>query len=118
MSYKKSLLVLACIVTPVGLAALILEPGWVSGFLVLVALMAWAFYSLAKEPHLMADTNRILVEKEEDRHGIPGYEKSGVEIRGCYNCFYSKDFDNDTYVKCNKFSKNVFRNHICDLYKE
>lgn len=56
-------------------------------------------------------------EPEDEPKRIPGYEKSGLEIKGCYNCFYSKDIGNATFVYCNKYQQKVYRDYACDFYK-
>jgi len=48
---------------------------------------------------------------------IPGYEKSGIDIKGCYNCRYSKDIENETFVYCKKYQQKVYRHNVCDMYK-
>ncbi|GEM_PF-2687574 len=57
------------------------------------------------------------IEEDIPRPRIPGYEKSGITIKGCYNCNYSKDIENATFVYCHKFQQKVYRDYVCELYK-
>ncbi len=84
---------------------------WMLGVLVL---MSWILPILQrKEVEEAAQDEEV----EDSSPRIPGYEKSGLEIKGCYNCFYSRDIGNQTFVFCNKFQQKVYRDFTCDYYK-
>ena len=87
---------------------------WV-GITVLAWLLPLGVQSSAEE--LEEEEEEIEEERvRQDYHGIPGYEKSGFDIKGCYNCYYSKDIGNETFLLCKKYSQKVYRHNICDSY--
>lgn len=86
---------------------------WILAALVL---LSWILPKLLRE-EVEEDTQEQEEEVEDSHPRIPGYEKSGLEIKGCYNCFYSRDIENQTFVFCNKFQQKVYRDFVCNFYK-
>ncbi len=118
MTHKLLLIAVLSAMTLLGLLGFILDSFITAVLLLICAIVGWAVFPISKPVKVpKADRPHPKKERQVRDHGIPKYEKSLEEMEGCFNCYYSKDISNDTYVHCSKWDKNVFRNYTCQNYK-
>lgn len=118
MKQKTIYIIFLCLVSLGAIISFVVDKGVLRYYWGIIAILGWLLLAMirseAVEVSDISEEEERIQEKSED---IPGYTKSGLDIRGCYNCAYSKDIGNDTYVMCRYFKCKVFRNYVCDKYK-
>ncbi len=115
MNYKSGFISFQIIVSLCTFAGFLLEDNLSNYFLLFLTIIGWGFLSMAYSTDSNYDLPRMVKDPTDIR--IYGYKKSKDKMKGCYNCSYSRDIENNTYVYCWKHERKVFRHNECRDYK-
>ena len=121
MNYKTSLLILSIALT-LSTCIQFAACGWICGVISAVTtILSWGFFLMPNKNLTVIDTieeqDISPKHKKEKKSEIPGYRESEENMAACFNCNYSKDIDNRTFVECKQYQKKVYRRNICDTHK-
>ncbi len=115
MNYKTGFITIQILITFSTLIGFILEDNISNYFLLVLMILGWGFLSLAYATDADYELPPMIKDPNEMRYF--GYKKSKDKMKGCYNCNYSRDIENNTFVYCRKHERKVYRNYECRKYR-